>query len=467
MKQIYLISPSLQASTQAQITDNSYSLGLAYLHAVIEQAGYRILTKNFNSTDENVSFQTIQEDMTRLRPDFLLVQMFTMNRVAAYRIINMAKSEFPGARIIVGGVHASILSRQLLENFPIDYVVIGEGERTIVELLDALAHGKDTSYIRGIAYRSGGKVITTPERELIDDLDDLPFPRHEIFITPDRTMACILTSRGCPFKCSFYCLHTISKRVFRKRSPGNVVSEIEHIVNTFPNIKIIQLADDTFTLDVKRTMDICEEIIRRKIKVKFWCSARFKPATREMFERMEAAGFDSIGFGLETGSRKLMKTIHKSITPEDVENTFEMMRPGKIRVATFLMVGFPDESEETVSETIRFVKKLRGIKPYDLVGVAPLWVYPNTEVFQTMKDKGCIDDAYWLTTGDVPYYTVEHPFRQLYWWSIKINNYGKPFTILIYYYGHFIKKFTLKAIRSLTRLHKRSSSEKYYPPFSL
>lgn len=413
MNKVFLVSPSLQPDVQQDIIDNSYGLGLGYLHAVIEQAGYDITTRCLNNTAIDDARRQFDEACNGLQPDFLLVQMFTMNRVEAFRAISRARELRPHMKIIVGGVHASIYYQQLLENLSIDYVVIGEGEHTIVELLDALRAGGRVDTIKGIAYHSAGTFVMTPERPLLGDLDSLPFPRHDLFMTPERSMACILTSRGCPFKCSFCCLYTISKRKYRVRSVENVVAEVEYIIENFPNITTIQVSDDTFTLNQQRAIDFCKEIVSRNIRIQFTCSARVKPASKELFEWMEKAGFVSIGFGLETGSERLMQSIHKNVTQEDVVRAFEMLKDSKMGITTFLMVGFPGETFETVEETIRFVKRLQKIKYYEFQGVARLWVYPNTEVYQIMKDAGRIDDDYWLTDGDVPYFTVEHSEEEL------------------------------------------------------
>lgn len=413
MNTVFLISPSLQPDVQQHIKDNSYGLGLGYLHAVMEEAGYAVTTRCNNNTDRDEADRYFTETFSQIRPDFLLVQIFTMNRVEASRTIRLARELRPQTKIIVGGVHASIFYRQLLENLPIDYIVVGEGEETIIELLAALRGGKGVDTIRGIAYLRDGAVVTTPSRPLLADLDTLPFPRHELFITPERSMACILTSRGCPFKCSFCCLYTISKRKYRVRSVENVVAEVEYILANFPNITTIQVSDDTFTLNQQRAIDFCKEIVRRNIRINFTCSARVKPASKELFDWMERAGFISIGFGLETGSERLMKSIHKNVTQDDVVRAFEMLKDSKMSITTFLMVGFPGETFETVEETVRFVKRLQRIKYYEFQGVARLWVYPNTEVYDIMKAAGAIDDGYWLTDGDVPYFTVENSLEDL------------------------------------------------------
>lgn len=419
MAKILLVSPSLQQNVQLHLTDNSYGLGLAYLHSAIERAGHTIKTRSYNNTDETIAGDEFAAEFMDFAPDYLLVQLLTMNRVAGYRLIKTAKRLNPGIRIIAGGIHATILYDQLLRNFAIDYVVLGEGEATIVELLASLNSG-GTENVSGIAYRENGKTVKTLKRELNNDLDTIPFPKHELFMTPEREMACILTSRGCPFKCSFCCLHTISQRRFRKRSVENVIREIEYIADNFKNTKTIQLADDTFTLDPQRVNDLCAEIIRRKIKMNFTCSARIKPASAEMFKLMKKAGFTGIGFGLETGSEKLLKSIHKNITKDDVMDTFKMLQGVNINIVTYLMVGFPGESNETVNETINLIKQLRKIKYFEFAGVARVWVYPDTELCRIMKDNGKLDDNFWLTDKDVPYFTVEHTEEELYKMVLKI-----------------------------------------------
>ncbi|OGS13411.1 MAG: hypothetical protein A2234_04095 [Elusimicrobia bacterium RIFOXYA2_FULL_58_8] len=413
MKKVLLFSSALQKDVQAHMNNNSYGLGLAYLHAVIEKAGYLVETRNFNNDDMAASETEMAADMRRFRPDFLLVQIFTMNRVSSCRLIKMAREILPEVNIIIGGVHASIFYEQLLQNFAVDCAVIGEGEETIVELLAALSSGKTPAGVKGTAYKENGVIVKNHDRPLIEDLDSIPFPRHELFITPKTEMACVLTTRGCPFRCSFCCLHTISHRRFRKRSVDNVVAEVEYILKTFKNIDTIQFADDTFTLDQPRAIAFCKEIIKRNIKVKFLCSARVNPASIELFRLMERAGFVGMGFGLETGSAKLLQSIHKNITREDVLETFRMLKGINIKVVTYLMVGFPGETRDTVAETIDLVNKLRKIKYFEFVGVARLWVYPNTEVYDIMKAAGRIDDSFWLTDQDVPFFTLEHSAAEL------------------------------------------------------
>ena len=415
MEKVLLVSPSLQENAQFKHVDNSYGLGLAYLHAVLENEGYNIKTLSYNNSDRISSARAIENELIEFEPKYFLVQMFTMNRVECYKAINKAKELFPNIYIIVGGVHASIYPAQLLNNYPLDCVVIGEGEETIIELLKVLSEKKELEGVNGIAYRKNGIAHINTNRQLIQNLDSLPFPKHELFIgnEPKRKMGCILTSRGCPYRCSFCCLHTISKRKFRVRSVKNVVDEVEFITKKFPQIKVLQIADDTFTLDQQRAIEICKEIIRRNIKMSFLCSARIKPSSVELFKVMTEAGFIGIGFGVETGSKKLLKSIHKSITREDIFETFSMLKGLNLNISTYLMVGFPGENTSTVEETIDLIRKLQKIKYFEFAGVAKLWVYPNTEIYDLMCTAKRIDDNYWITDKDVPFYTLEHTEEEL------------------------------------------------------
>ncbi len=462
MKKVYLLSTSLQESVQDHSLDNSYSLGLAYLHSIIKKNGYDILTQNFNNEFEYHALEKITKTLEETSPDYLLIQVFTMTRASTYRLISVAKKIQPNIKIILGGVHATIMFEQILDHFPVDFIVCGEGEITIIELLEALDENASISDIPGIAYLKDGKVHKTNNRALIEDLDSIPFPEHSLFITPKTTLACMLTSRGCPFKCSFCCLHTISKRIYRKRSVDNIIKEIEYITQNFKNIKVIQIADDTFTLDIKRAKEICREIIRKKIKMEFWCSARFKPMDKEMFELMAEAGFSSIGFGLETGSPKLLKSIHKNISQSDIIKTFETLKTVPINVTTFLMVGFPGEDAVTIKETIAFVKKLIEIKPYKLTRAVVLWVYPNTEVYDEMLRQGGIDQEYWLTTKDVPYYTIEHPFNKLKAMGLRISYYNSRSRQILFYYGYFLKRKFIPALRNFINRKKIKHLESIY-----
>jgi len=341
--------------------------------------------------------------------------MMSMTRSSSYKAINLIKKTDKKIKIIVGGIHPTIMYNQLLKNFPIDCIIVGEGELTIKELIPALLKNKKLDKIKGLAFKTRGRILRTENRELIQNLNTLPFPSHDIFMNPKRIRICLLSSRGCPNQCSFCCLHALSKRRYRERSYLNVVEEIEQTISKFPQIKEVEFSDDTFTLNEKKVIDFCKEIVKRKIKLSFVCSARIKPASEKLFFWMGKAGFREVRFGVESGSRKILKSIHKNITPEEIIETFKIASKfPKVKFVKFLMVGFPGENEETIRETIKLTKKLNTIIPMDFFYATPLWVYPGTEVYEIMKSSGKINDDFWLTDEPCPHYTVKYSRRELY-----------------------------------------------------
>lgn len=414
-ERIYLLETNVEEQNRSAYNPNStYPLGLAYLDSTLTNEGYEVYTKDYADLTTEACLKEIENTIQTFNPKVIGISVMSMTRATTYEAIKLIKRINKDIKIILGGIHASVMYKQLIENFPIDAVVIGEGEETVKELIPALINNKKLNKIKGIAFKSNNEVIITSIRDLICDLDKIPFPNHEPFINKDRTSICMLSSRGCPNQCSFCCLYLITKRRYRMRSYMNVVDEIEYITKKFPQIKKIEFSDDTFTLSEERVKNFCKEILKRKINVEFVCSARINPASEEMFSLMEQAGFREIRFGIETGSPKMLESIHKAITQEQIIRTFTIASKfKKIKFVKFLMVGFPGETDETIGETIELVKKLQKIIPMDFFCATPLWVYPGTEVYDKMKEAGKIDDSYWLTNKPCPHYTVDHTEEKL------------------------------------------------------
>jgi radical SAM superfamily enzyme YgiQ (UPF0313 family) len=349
------------------------------------------------------------------QPDVVGFQIFSMNRVSTYKVLNAMKTTYPNVHVVLGGIHTSVMYQQLLEQYPHVIIVIGEGELTFSELVKAFESGTSYDHVAGLAFWRDGKMVRTEERPLIDNLDALPLPKHEIFFDeePNRTTAHVITSRGCPFNCSFCCLSAISHRKWRIRDVTKVVEELVMLKEQYPRLRYVQFHDDTLMLDNERVIRLCKLLIEEKLHIKFVCSGRAKPVSKQMLHWMKKAGFVKIMFGLETGSQVLLKSIHKNITTKDVINLFEILRGFDFDITTFLMCGFPGESDATISETIRLVKATQKIHYNYIAGIGKLWVYPGAEVYKIMKAAGCIDDEFWLTEKPVPFFTVEHSFSKL------------------------------------------------------
>jgi len=411
--------------------DSHYPLGLAYLHSYLESLNksYDIETRFLNNISLEKCMKTLKEDLATFKPDVVGISMMTHSRVGAYKLIKFIKKKYPHIKIVVGGMHVSIMYEQIAEAYKGIVCVVGEGEITLGDLLERWDNNLPIDDVKGIAYFDGKKVVVTTDRPLINDLDILPFPKHELFLWEGKTMAGLLTSRGCPYKCNFCVLDAASRRKVRCRSASNIADEVEHILANHSSVDTVWIHDDAFMIIKDRTIEFCNEIIKRGIKTNFVCSARFRPISREVVMLMKEAGFVHVLFGLESGSESVMKLMKKGLTQKAVRHGLKLFSETGIKATAFLIVGLPGESAETVEETIDFVQELQKIQYlfYDDIGVAG--VYPGTELFTLAKEAkmqvqgyGVIDDKYWLTDGPVPWYEVDHKYEQLEDWKDRTRN---------------------------------------------
>lgn len=412
---ILLISSAFEDKVRSPIiNDNShYPLGLAYIHTYLEKEGQKVETLFLNDYSYNSCYQIVLDKLLAFQPEIVGFNILTSNRVSAYYLIEYIHNYYPKVKIILGGIHTSAMYKQLIEKYPYVVVVIGEGEVTMAELLTKIQNNETIDSVLGIAFRRGNEVVVNPSRPLINDLDQLPFPKHEIFFNPERINACILTTRGCPFRCSFCALDLISRRTVRQRSIRNVIAEIEQIITNNPKIKRIWIHDDTFFLSNERVIEFCNEIVKRDMRLEFVCSARFKPISEKVVSALEKAGFTNVMFGLESGSQSVLERAGKHITQQDVLYAIKLFKDSPIEVSAFLIVGLSGENDTTIKETIDFVMKIQKIKyiHYDEIGIC--FIYPATQLYDIAKRAGLIDDNYWLTDKSVPFYTVEHNEEQL------------------------------------------------------
>lgn len=394
-----------------------YPVGLAYLASYLESKNIKTALLDLNYQSEELGLEKIIDMINEFAPETVGLQLLTANRVSSYNIIEHVHKNYPKINIVLGGIHSTIMYKQLIKKYPFITVVLGEGELTFVELINELNKPEiDLKKIDGLAFwdTNLNDVGRTKPREVIKDLDSLPFPKHELFFKGKRTSACLLTSRGCPMKCSFCVLNPECKRMVRFRSPKNVVDEIEYLVDTFPQLTEIWIHDDSFFIDNQRVMEICDEIVRRKIKTNFLCSGRMKPISMEMIKKLEEANFKIVALGIESGDNEILRRCHKGINQDDIINAFKLFVKSKITLKTFLIVGLPGETLETIKETGRLIQKIQKIKYVSYPKIQNmLCLYPGTEVYEIAKSKGVIDDSFWLSDKEVPLYTAEHSAEEL------------------------------------------------------
>ena len=314
-----------------------------------------------------------------------------MNYPLAARMLKVCKAFDPGIVTVIGGPHVSFTLNETLLRAPwIDAVVIGEGERTLVELAKAVAEGNDIGNVAGIAFADGDRVVKTEPRSLIEELDQLPLPaRYLLPLARYRALGApctVISSRGCPYGCIFCSAHRMFGRKIRFRNPGLVVDEIEmlHRDFGFPHINIV---DDTFTANHEHARQVCEEMLRRNLKIEWSAFTRADRVTDDLVALMKRAGCDLVLFGVESADENILKTIRKGITPEDVRRGVKIATGAGVRVFASYILGLPGESPETIRKSMAFADEIGNTygAEYAFHILAPL---PGTELFEKLSDYG-------------------------------------------------------------------------------
>jgi radical SAM superfamily enzyme YgiQ (UPF0313 family) len=272
-----------------------------------------------------------------------------------------------------GGVHPTLLPEQTVASEFVDIVVRGEGEQTLLELADKFSAGEPLDEIKGITFKSAGTIRSTPDRELMD-LDEIPIELPFDLLPLDKYPTLksgrfhIQTSRGCPHECGF-CYNTVyNRRTWRGKSARRVVDEIEYVLEKFPHIRIIDPIDDNFFVDQRRVMDICQEILNRKIKVSWRANCRFDYMSeygKDFIELLAKSGCSEIDFGGETGSKRLLSLINKDITTEQMIRSVENLRKWAPSIEPFVswMSGLPTETEDDLMKTCDLMDRLSEVNP--------------------------------------------------------------------------------------------------------
>jgi radical SAM superfamily enzyme YgiQ (UPF0313 family) len=405
-KKVLLLSPNSEDNLDSSTI--SYSMALGYLATSAKQIGWKPIVKDCYCEDWKYTAEVIKDIFKKENPSVLGINCITMNRIAAYKSINLARRLSPNVKIILGGVHPTIFPKHFLINHSADLVVLNEGEETFKEILNNFEKGISIKKVNGIAYKEKDSIKKTPPRIPIKNLDEMPFLDHSFFLNDLSTKAYFFSSRGCPNNCTFCSASVHWGRNYRPRSPNNIVNEIEYVLKKYPKVNEIRFMDDTFTLDNNRVINICKEMINRNLNVRWRCSGRVFPLSEETIKWMEKAGCIMISFGVESGSKKILKDVGKNQTPEQIFETFKKIYTNSKNITPemFIILGFPGENESTVNETILLIKNIINIskKPLILTTARMLEIYPGTILYELAKRKKMIDDNYWLTNPKTPLY---------------------------------------------------------------
>lgn len=328
---------------------------LMYLAAIAEQCGYEAMIRDYS---QGGNFEV---DLKEFQPDFLVANIATPTFQSDMMAIKLAKDINPSiCTIVKGAPFLTYNTNTIYENPFIDYVIIGEAEFTLKEILE----GVPDNEILGICYRENFQPIKNEKRPFIENLDELPFPaRHlvdnSIYRRPDngKVQAVVKVARGCPFHC-FFCLATpVSGAKVRKRSQENIVAELKECVEKY-NIRNFLFWSDIFNLDREWTLELCKKIIESGLKITWSSNTRADTMDDEMAKMMYKSGCRLVSIGVESGSQKMLDKIGKKITLDNIRNTVKILKKNKIKIYNYFVIGLPWETEETVEETIKFAIEL-------------------------------------------------------------------------------------------------------------
>ncbi len=351
-------------------------------------------------------WQQISATISRHKPSVVGISAKSQNFTSARAVARKVKEIDERIIVVVGGPHPSMIGREVLNCPDIDIAVIGEGEATIVELLDAMASDGDLSRVKGIIYRDNAKNIKeTPPRDFIDNLDSLPFPHEsapEVLCNydeyPNTAFQYIFAIRGCPFNC-FYCgSRNIWEHKVRFRSPENVMREIKGLQSK--GLEMIHFDDDTFGIKKEYIQNLCATLARECPGIKWSCELHVNLVDEETISMMKSSGCYSIRIGIESGSNKILKEMRKNTTIEEALSACKIIKRHGIELRTFFMIGFPQETEDTLKATVEAMEKTEC----DALIYSIFTPYPGTEAFEFCKERGLVNDSY-----DVSLYNHQSP----------------------------------------------------------
>lgn len=359
--------------------------GLFSLAAQGLRAGHQVKVINLSG----YSWPEVEAVVRRLDADLFGMSCWTANRRGVALVAREIKKHHPGAPVVVGGPHATPLGREMLAHHPeIDLVCEGESDATFLELLERKHSGLPLTRVAGTFYREEGTVQKGPPRPSIADLDTLASP-HRYFDTH-----IVMTSRGCPWACTFCGAETSWGRGFRGNSVPYVLDALEA---TLPRlrVKMVQIKDDTFTTNKKRVIELCRGIRARKLNFLWSCDTRVDVLNEELLREMRLAGCQRLSLGVESGSQQILDLIHKKIKKEEIIEAAQMAKKYGVHVRFYMMLGNRGETAETFEETLEFLHQAR---PHQYI-FSCLSVYPGTHDFHDAEKAGWLDREVYFT-GD-------------------------------------------------------------------
>lgn len=386
-------------------------LGLLYIAAYLEKHTQHHV-EILDTQVEELGYEQLRHTIAQKRPNVVGITAMTLTLIDVMKTVCTVKEVDKDIKVVLGGPHVHIFPVETINLPGVDYGVLGEGEVTFRELVDNLHRPEALKEIKGLVFRDGDQIVSTGMRDLTQDLDELPFParhltpywKYSSLLAKRSSITTMITSRGCPYRCTFCDRPHLGKR-FRARSPRDVVDEMEACTQL--GIYEFLIYDDTFTVDAKRVADICQEVQNRGLDVGWDIRARADTVTPEMLRALRAAGCERIHYGVEAGTDKILKVLNKQITMDQVREVFRWTKQAGISVLAYFMIGAPTETRGDILQTIEFAKSLA---PH-YVHITILTPFPGTQIYLDGLAQGVFEEDFWQHFAANP----TSDFRPCYW----------------------------------------------------
>jgi radical SAM superfamily enzyme YgiQ (UPF0313 family) len=371
-------------------------MGVLVLAAVARAHGYRV--RLIDAKEQGTSLEEVARQIVALRPDYVGLSATTVSVTNAARIATQVKAQLPGVVTVLGGAHVSAIPERTLEAFPnIDYGVIGEGEVSLFELLARIEQNRPVDDVAGLAYRRSGRVQVNLRAPYIDDLDALPKPAWDLlpdfphrfqpslFSYPRTPVATLITSRGCPFSCSF-CDRSTSGKRGRMHSVDYVAGLCRHLEGL--GVRHIIFVDDLFTVRKQRVVEMCEAFLDNGFTFSWSCNSHPNLLDLATLKLMKRAGCWQIAYGIESGSQRILDVVKHEVRIPRMRETLRMTQAARIRTKGYLMIGHPTEGLDSLTEDVRFLKEVE----LDLCQITKFTPYPGTPAYPTIREHGGFDE---------------------------------------------------------------------------